>query len=230
MRTGLIPALLFTAAGLTAAGAGQTAGKPAAVRTFTDAALQLTFSYPAELRPMDPKAASAMGQELLYGEDGAGDSSKMKSGAGCTRTLVAVGEDRPSKVRLALYEIDLSCVPPKAARNHKLMDQVLDGLAAQGNESLGMMPMEDPVGFLLQGHHAFFASAEGTPVSATAIQGSTAEVVATIAAEVEGHDGQPKILAWHVVASDAAVFNRLLACPVTIGAGPAQALFPAQVR
>ncbi|HEY1809325.1 MAG TPA: hypothetical protein VGG42_12225 [Acidobacteriaceae bacterium] len=229
MRFGLI--LL-----LTAMAAGQTPGKPAAppMRIFTDSALHLTFSYPAELTPMDAKTATTLGQRIVYGEDGARDAEKVKSGAGCTRTLLAVGADAgpggKAMARVALFEIDLSCVPPKAAKKRKLMDQVLNGLAAQGNEVLGMMPMEDPVGFLLQGRHAFFAAAQGTPVSSTALQDSQAEVTATVAAEVEDQEGQPKILAWHVASSDAAMFNRLLACPVEIGTGQAQALFPAQAR
>lgn len=217
---------------LAATAAGQTPGKPAApaMRTFTDPALQLTFSYPAELTPVDAKAATALGQRILYGEDGAGDAEKMKSGAGCTRTLLAVGEDGKATARLSLFEIDLSCVPPKAAKNRKLMDQVLHGLAAQGNEVLGMMPMQDPVGFLLQGHHAFFASSQGTPISSASLQTSDAQVTATVAVEVEGQDRQPRILAWHVESSDVAVFNRLLASPVELGSGQAQPLFPAQVR
>lgn len=224
MRFGLI--LL-----LTAMAAGQTPGKPAApaLRTFTDPALQLTFSYPAELTPMDPKTATALGQRMLYGEDGAG-SKKMKSGAGCTRTLLAVGEGGAATTQLAIFEIDVSCVPPKAAKNRKFMDQVLQGLSAQGNELLGMIPIEDPVGFLMQGHHAFFASAQGTPVSSTALQTSEAEVLATLAVEVEGRDGRQEILVWHLESSNAAMFNRMLACPVVLGTGPAVPLFPAQVR
>ena len=233
MRAGLV--LL-----LTAFAAGQTTGKPATgkpaappMRIFTDSALRLTFSYPAELTPADPKAAAALGQRILYGED-AGGSDRPKAGAGCTRTLLAVGADPgpggPVMARLALFEIDLRCLPPKAARNRKLMDQVLHGLAAQGNAVLGMMAIEEPVGFLLQGHHAFFASAQGTPVSRSALQSGQPEVTATVAAEVEGSDGQRKILAWYVASNQAALFNRLLACPVEIGTGQAQALFPAEVR
>jgi hypothetical protein len=228
MRAGLLSALL-----LTAVAAGQTPGKPPApaMRTFTDAALHLTFSYPAELTPVDPKAATALGQRILYGEDGAGDAEKMKASAGCTRTLLAVGEESGRvTARLALFEIDLGCVPPKAAKNRKLMDQVLHGLAAQGNEVLGMMPMQDPVGYLLEGQHAFFASSQGTPVSATALQSSESQVTATVAVEVEGHDGQGKILAWHLESSDTTMFNRMLASPVDLGTGQAQMLFPAQIR
>jgi hypothetical protein len=226
IKYGLVSALF-----LTLAAAGQTPGKPAApaMRTFTDAALPLSFSYPAELTPTDAKAATALGQRILYGED-SGDAEKTKSGAGCIRTLLAVGEDGPVMARLALFEIDMSCVPPKAAKNHKLMDQVLQGLAAQGNERLGMVPIDDPVGFLLQGRHGFFASAQGTPVSGTSLQSSEAQVTATVAVAVEGHDGQGEILAWHLVSSDAALFNRLLASPVVLGTGPAQPLFAAQVR
>lgn len=225
MRGGLISFLL-----LTAVAAGQTPGKPAAMRTFTDSVLPVTFAYPAELTPMDPKAAAALGERILYGEDGASDSAKIKSGAGCTRTLLAVGEDGRAMTRLALFEIDLSCVPSKAAKNRKRMDHVLQGMASQGNAVLGMMPMEDPVGFLLGGNHAFFAAAEGTPVSATALQSSDNRVTATVAVEVKGHDGSGKILAWHMESTDAAMFNRLLACPVDLGTGQAQPLFPAQAR
>ncbi|MFZ0630667.1 MAG: hypothetical protein WA399_00870 [Acidobacteriaceae bacterium] len=227
MRVSLISALL-----LTAVAAGQTQGKAAApaTRTFTDAALHLTFSYPAELTPVDAKDAIALGQRILYGEDGVSDTKAIKSGAGCTRTLLAVGEEGRVMAQVALFEIDLSCVPPKAAKNRKLMDQVLQGLSSQGNEVLGMTPMDEPSPFLLQGHHAFFGAAQGTPVSATALQTSEAKVTATIAVEVEGQDGQPKILAWHVESSDTGMFNRLLASPVDLGTGPAQPLFPAQVR
>ncbi|MGA8532130.1 MAG: hypothetical protein WB622_20570 [Acidobacteriaceae bacterium] len=227
MRVGLISALLFTAVA-----AGQTPGKPAvsAMRTFTDATLHLTFSYPAELTPVDPKVSTALGQRILYGEDGASDPDKVKSGAGCIRTLMAVGEDGRVTARLALFEIDLSCIPPKAAKNRKLMDETLHGLASQGNEVLGMVPMDDPVGFLLGGNHAFFAAAQGTPVSASAIQSSRGLVTATIAVEVLSRGGQREILAWHVASSDAGTFNRLLGCPVDLGTGQAQPLFPAQAR
>ncbi len=227
MRVGLMSALC-----LTAMAAGQTPGQSAApaMRTFSESALHLTFSYPAELTPVDAKSAMALGQRILYGEDSASDSDKVKSGAGCTRTLMAAGEDGRVTARLALFEIDLSCIPPKAAKNRKLMDQVLYGLAAQGNEVLGMVPIDDPVGFLLGGHHAFFGSAQGTPVSATALQSSENQVTATIAVEAEGQDGLPKILTWYVESSDSAMFNRLLASPVVLGSGPAQPLFAAQVR
>ena len=200
------------------------------MRTFSDSGLHLTFSYPAELTPMDAKAATALGQRILYGEDGASDSKTIKSGEGCTKTLLAVGEQGRVMAQLSLFEIDLSCVPPKAAKNRKLMDQVLHGLASQGNEVLGMTPLDDPVGFLLQGRHAFFGAAQGTPVSSGALQTSEAQVTATIAVEVEGQDKLPKILAWHVVSSDPATFNRLLASPVDLGTGQAQPLFQALVR
>lgn len=229
MRTGvrLLPAIVL----LTAVAAGQTPGKPAApaMRAFSDAALRLTFSYPAELTPMDAQAASALGERIFFGEDSADENVKGNS-ASCMKTLLAVGEEGHATARLALFEIDLRCIPPKAAKNRKLMDEVLHGLVAQGNEVLGMVPIDDPVGFLLQGNHAFFASAQGTPVSASALQTDRSEVTATVAAEVESQGGERKILAWYVEASDAALFNRLLACPVAIGAGPAQPLFPAQVR
>ena len=216
---------------LTAAAAGQTPGKPAApaMRTYSDAALHLTFSYPAELTPADPKAATALGLRILYGEDAVEDAAKHQS-ASCLKTLLTVGEEGRVMARLTLFEIDLSCIPPKAAKKRKLMDQVLHGLAAQGNEVLGMTPIDEPVGFLLQGQHAFFASAQGTPVSSTALQTGEAEVTATVAVEVEGQDGERKILAWHLASSNAATFNRLLACPVEIGTGQAQALFPARVQ
>ena len=226
MRFGLI--LL-----LTAVAAGQTPGKPAApaLRTFTDSTIGLSFSYPAELAPTDPKAAAELGLSVLFGED-AGDAEKTKTGAGCIRTLLAVGEDQPVMARIALFEIDLSCLPPKAVKNHKLMDQTLQGLASQGNEVLGMTPLDEPAPYLLEGHHAFFASAQGTPVSATALQSSQAVVTATIAAEVGGSakGGPSKILAWHVESNSAGMFNRLLACPVEIGTGQAQPLFPARVQ
>jgi len=227
MRFGLV--LLLAAVAV-----GQTPGKPAApaMRTLTDSALGLTFSYPAEMTPTDPAAATELGKRILYGDD-ADDAKKTKAGAGCIRTLLAVGTD-PGRgqgmARLALFAIDLSCLPPKTVKNHKLMDQTLQGLATQGNEMLGMTPLDEPAPYLLEGNHAFFASSQGAPVSPTALQSSQDEVTATVAAEVLGQGEKPAILAWHLESNSAAMFNRLLACPVVLGTRPAEPLFPARVQ
>jgi hypothetical protein len=201
-------------------------------------------------------AAELGQQMLYGEDDGTDARTAMAGGAGrarsttCMKTLLSVGTDREAAKTpagseggsaraaggaagatdgagsVALFDIDLRCLPPKAQKNRKLMDSVLAGLATQGTTVLGMMPVEQAVGYLLEGQRAYFASAQGQPVAQTDLQpGDDAELTGVVATAVGGH-----ILAWRLEANSVAYFNRLLRSQVDFGTGPAGMLFPGQVQ
>lgn len=232
MRFGLGWALLLTA---TAAAQATPPSSPAmqpsanpAAHTYANAALHLTFAYPAALQPRDAADADALGQRMVNGENTQPDSGPVGP-APCTKTLLAL-ETKPGAsgaggglvAHLTLFDIDLHCLPPKAVKNKKLLYTTLRGFAMQGVTLLGMMPVGDPVGYLLDGHPAYFAASEGTPVARADLQAGESQVMGVVAVAAEEH-----IVAWMMDSNDAAFFHRMLASPVDLGAGAAQPLFPA---
>lgn len=214
---------------LAAAAAAQTPRPPVTpapdsgpARLYSNPALHLTFSYPAELQPQDPNATNAAGQRMIFGENAPPSAT---TPAPCTKTLLAVGT-RPSgasslDASLTLFDIDLRCLPPKAAKSKSIMDETLRGFAAQAVTLLGMMPMGDIHHFLLQGRRAWFAASQGTPVAKTDLQTGQSEIMAAIAVEADGH-----ILAWMFESNDLNFINRMLAGSVDLGVGPSQPLDP----
>lgn len=230
MKLGVVLAVLAAAA------MGQTAHPPAAatspgpVKVYTNSELQLKFSYPAELAPQDTESTNAMGQRMVYGENTqTGPASGGAPPAACTKTLLAVGA-RPTKgngldASLTLFDIDLHCLPAKAMKSKSVMDTALRGFASQGVTELGMMPIGEAVRYELDGHRAYFASSQGTPVAKTDVQSGESEVMAVATVEANGH-----ILAWMVESNDLNFFNRMLASAVDLGTGPAQPLFPAGIH
>ncbi len=210
----------------TGPGMPQPAG--AAAHVYTNAGLGLTFSYPAELQPRDAGDADALGQRMVNGENT--DPNSAPSGpAPCTKALLALraGAERagPAAGRVAdltLFDIDLHCLPPKAVKNKKLLYTTLRGFAAQGVTLLGMMPVGDPVGYLLEGRPAYFAASQGTPVTTAEVEGGESEVMAVVAVATGEH-----IVAWMIESNDLGLFNRMLGSSVEFGAGPPQPLFPA---
>jgi hypothetical protein len=73
---------------------------------------------------------------------------------------------------------------------------------------------------LLDGHPAYFAASQGTPVTTTNLQSSESQVMAVVAVATDEH-----IVALMLEANDLGFFNRMLASRVDFGAGPAQPLF-----
>jgi hypothetical protein len=124
---------------------------------------------------------------------------------------------------ISLFDISPGCVPADAAKNKKAMDKALAGIVTEGTTVLGMMPIEQPFAYPIEGHRVHFAASQGQPVTKTDLQTSEPQLRATIAVAVNGH-----ILSWMFEAGDAEFFNRLLASPVDFGAGKAQPLFPLQ--
>lgn len=185
---------------------------------WKDPALQLTFSYPAELQPRD---AASVG------------------GSGCAKVLLAasVGADpnqpgasdaAPASVRwgsLTLSDMGPECIPPKVLKKSKAVDQMMYGLTGGATQSLGLMPIEQPIGYLLQGNHAYVATAQGEPVSMDVVQPANgAEVLAIIAVHAGNH-----VLIWRLASDDTNLLNRMLASQVDFGAGSAQALYPGHI-
>lgn len=217
-------------------GMGQTTHPPAAAtgpettKVYTNTELNLRFSYPAELKPQDTESTNAMGQRMVYGENAqAGPAGGGAAPAACTKTLLAVGA-RPTKgngldASLTLFDIDLHCLPAKAMKSKSVMETALRGFASQGVTELGMMPIGDTVRYQLDGHRAYFASAQGTPVAKTDVQSGESEVMGVVTVEANGH-----ILAWMVESNDLNFFNRMLASQVDLGTGAGQALFPAGIH
>src|ERR1700685_123695 len=104
MKPGLIVVLAGGIASAVAAqpaadhpGTGQTgaAGAAAAsgpLRVYTNPALHLTFSYPAELTPRDVSTMAAAGRRMIYGSDTAADADHPETDT-CAKVLLAVGEE-----------------------------------------------------------------------------------------------------------------------------------------
>jgi hypothetical protein len=132
------------------------------------------------------------------------------------------GDQAGALARIALFDVDVRCLPAKALRNKKAMDGVLASLATQGTTAMGLMPIEEPMHYEIQGHRVRFAAAQGTPVMKGDLQSADAQVIAVAATAVNGH-----VLSWWIEAGDLATFNHLLRSQVDFGAGQAQALFPA---
>ncbi|MGB7136171.1 MAG: hypothetical protein WBD46_12825 [Acidobacteriaceae bacterium] len=232
--TVLTAVVLVTPAKAQGSGAGQNpppgttaALHPAPMKTYTNPALLLTFSYPAELRTMDGKGAAASGQRMVYGESALPNAERSSAPAACTTTLLALGRQPATGqagavASLTLFDIDLHCLPPKAAKSKSVMNTALRGFASQGVTELGMMPVSEPVGYPLDGHRAYFAASQGTPVTKTDLQSTQSEMMAVVAVAANEH-----ILAWMLESDDLEFFNRMLESRVAFGPEPGQPLFPA---
>jgi hypothetical protein len=210
--------------------AGQTMPAPSQPlpqqAVYRNAELHLTFSYPADLAPRDAAAVAAVGRRMIYGADAETDPAHSKADA-CMKVLLSVGKNSAgtqpgAQASLTLFDVDMRCLPAKALKNKKTMDGALTGLATQGTTVLGMMPIEEPMHYEIQGHRVRLVAAQGTPVSKTDLQTDGAQLIAVAATAVNGH-----VLSWVFEANDLATFNQMLASQVDFGVGKPQPLFPA---
>jgi len=231
MKFGLVLAVVVTAGTAQAqaprAGGTAAAPNPGPMKTYTNPALQLAFSYPAELQTMDGKGSAASGQRMVYGENALPNAEHTSGPAACTTTLLALGTQPPkgqagAAASLTLFDIDLRCLPPKAAKSKSVMNTALRGFASQGVTELGMMPVSEPVSYPLDGHRAYFAASQGTPVTKTDLQSNQSEMMAVVTVAANEH-----ILAWMLESDDLEFFNRMLESRVAFGPEPGQPLFPA---
>jgi hypothetical protein len=189
-----------------------------ALRTWKDSALQLAFSYPAELHPRDPASQGGSGCAKVV----------MAAGLGSDPNRPGASDRAPASATwasLALSDMGPGCIPPEVLKKPKVMDQMMYGLTGNATQSLGLMPIEQPIGYLIQGHHAYVASAQGEPISEDVVQPANgAEVLAIIAVHVNDH-----VLIWRLASNDANLLNRMLASQVDFGTGTPQALYPGHI-
>jgi hypothetical protein len=227
MKASLMAMVLASVAAFgQAAQAPPPASEP--MRVYTNPELHLTFSYPAELTPRD--AATVLGAErrMIYGADAATDADHPRDM--CAKVLLAVGANNAgsgatSWARVGLFEVDARCLPAQVLRNKKAMDLTLTNLVRQGTTEMGMMPIEPPMFYDLEGQRMHFSAGQGTPVMTADLQTGEEQVIGAAAVAVNGH-----VLGWVIEANDAALFNRLLGSQVDFGGGKAQRLFPARVQ
>lgn len=219
-------------------GTGQAGTAAEPTRVYKNPELHLTYWYPAELTPQDASTAKAAGLRLIYGADVDTDPDHPKTDS-CTKVMLAVGKDAEGNgagagessgpdgvwVRVALFDVDVRCLPPQALRKKKVMDAALTNLVGQGTTEMGMMPIEQPTFYDIQGQRAHFCAAQGTPVTKSDLQSSATEAIGVMAVPVGGH-----VVSWVMETNNLAMFNRLLGSQVDLGAGKPQRLVPVKVQ
>lgn len=188
------------------------------MRTWKDPALQLTFTYPAELQPRDTASGAGGGCATVL----------LAAGLGADPNQPGSSDTAPSSAHwasLTLTDMGPGCIPAQALKKTKMMDQMLSGMAGGPTQVLGLMPLEQPVGYLLQGRHAWVAAAQGEPVSTDVVQPANgAEVLAIIAVHDNDH-----VLIWHLASDQPGLLNRMLSSLVDFGAGSPQPLYPGHI-
>jgi hypothetical protein len=206
----------------TAVAPGTTAGP---VQVYANAELHLTFSYPADLAPVDAAAVAAVGRRMVYGANEESDDPDHPKADACTKVLLSVGKGSERQagtwVRLGVLDENAQCFPAKVFQNKKATDALLRNLVKQGTTVMGMMPVEEPVGYLMQGHRAGFCAAQGAPVTGSDVQTGGDQLIGVVAVAVDGH-----VLGWVLESNDPATLNRLLGSGVDFGAGKVERLFP----
>lgn len=199
---------------------------PTANGVYSDPELHLTYAYPAQLTRHDGAFAGAAGRRMIYGEDAETDAAKA---SGCVKVLLSVGAGREGSpgvwVRLGLLEVSGRCFPAKVMQNSKAMQTLLRNFVRQGTTVMGMMPLDQPARYLMQGHAANFCAAQGTPMTGSDLQTADQQLIGAAAMAVEG-----RVVAWVIETNDAATFNQLLGSSVDFGTGKAERLFPGQVN
>ncbi|HEX4310967.1 MAG TPA: hypothetical protein VHZ25_13125 [Acidobacteriaceae bacterium] len=215
--------------GVTGAAQAGAAGSPA-VQTYTNPELHLTFQYPADLTPRDTAEVTLVGRRMMYGGDEEADPGHPKPDT-CTKVLLSVGKGNEGSgkaggvwVRVGLLDVDARCFPAQVFRNKKTIDPLLRNLVKQGTTVMGMMPLEQPAAYGIQGHRTSFCAAQGQPLTGTDLQTGDEQMMGVVVVAVEGH-----LVGWVLETSDAAIFNQLLGSVVDLGGGKPERLFPGQV-
>ncbi len=207
-------------------GSGPPATAASATQVYSNAPLHLTYAYPVELTPRDGGFAGAIGRRMIYGEDAEADYAKAHD---CAKVLLSVGKGSEGSpgvwVRLGLVEIGDPCAPGKVLQNKKATQAMLGDLVRQGTTMMGLMPVERPTLYQIEGHWAGFCAAQGTPVTGQDLQTGDQQLMGVATVAVEG-----KVLGWVIQTNDSAMFNQLLGTGVDFGTGKPERLFSGAVR
>lgn len=199
-----------------------------ATRTYTNPELHLTFTYPSELAAMDPAQLPGAERNAAFAGDPDAESNGLLSGH-CSKVLLSVGEVNPGRAggvwgSILLVSIDPGCLPPKALKSRKAMDNLLKPLVTGSTQILGMAPVAPETTWPIEGYRVHFAESEGQPVVQGDLQPNGADqTMAVLAVQVGDH-----VLAWKIESNNKALLNRLLGSRVDFGLGTPQALFPLQ--
>ncbi|MGC2639001.1 MAG: hypothetical protein WA294_17585, partial [Acidobacteriaceae bacterium] len=223
------------------AGAAQPAAQAAApqaarpaTRTYTDAELHLTFIYPSELVAIDPAQLPGAARNAAFTGDPDAESTDLLTGH-CSRVLLSVGQTATGQAAsgraggvwgsILLVALDPGCLPPKALKNRKAMDNLLKPLVTGSTQILGMAPVAPETTWPIEGYRVHFAESEGQPVVKGDLQPTEADqTMAVLAVQVGDH-----VLAWKIESNNKALLNRMLGSRVDFGLGTPQPLFPLQV-
>jgi hypothetical protein len=237
MRGWYVPGLLCAMLGAQGAPAQSpaTQGAPAQapaqpLQVLRDADLHLTFSYPADLQPMDAQTVAEATGNARYGGN-SGENTDAPQSGGCAKVLLSVGkvtEGSHGKAwgLLTMLDVSGSCIPPKALKSKRAMDNLLKPMVTGGTQVLGMMPLGQESAYLIQGYKVHFAGAQGQPVAKSDLQpAEQTQTIAHLAVAVGDH-----IVLWKIESNSAGLLNRMLASQVDFGAGPPQPLFPGQLQ
>jgi hypothetical protein len=206
------------------ASSGAAAAVPAWFTAYSNAELHLTYTYPAQLTPVDGAFAVTAARRMIYG-DAESDLAKADR---CAKVLLSVGEGSESRgawTRVGLVQVDGQCYPPKWLQKKKDTLLLLGNLVRQGTTVMGMMPLERPTGYQIEGHWASFCAAQGQPVTMSDVQTAEQQMVGLAAVQAGS-----RVLAWVIETNDTAMFNRLLGTGVDFGTGKPEQLFGGGIR
>ena len=206
------------------ASSGGPATVPPGFQAWSNPELHLTYLYPAELTPVDGAFGTTAVRRMIYGDP---DSDTAKADT-CAKVLLSVGKGNEGKgewTRVGLVEVNGQCFPPKALQSKKSTQMLLRNLVSQGTTVMGMMPMEQPAVYPIEGHWASFSAAQGEPISRSDLQTGEQQLIGLAAVQVGG-----RILGWVIETNDEAMFNRLLGSGVDFGTGKPEQLFGGGVR
>jgi hypothetical protein len=217
----LVAALPFTYNQISAqAIGGAPAAAPPGFKAWSNPELHLTYLYPAELTAIDGAFGTTVARRMIYGDE---ESDEAKADT-CAKVLLSVGKGREGQgewIRLGLVDVNGQCFPPKALQKKKETVMLLQNMVRQGTTEMGMMPLEQPVGYPIEGRLASFCAAQGEPVSKGDLQTGDQQLIGLVAVQVGGH-----IVEWVIETNDQVMFNRLLGSGVDFGTGKPERLFP----
>lgn len=200
------------------------------MQVLKDADLHLTFSYAADLQPMDAKSLADATNNSRFSADSDDNSDTAQPGA-CGKVLLSVGKMAQGSRGavwgiLTMFDVPPSCLPPKVLKSKKAMDDLLKPLVKGGTTVLGMMPLGGESMYLIQGYRVHFVAAQGQPLAKSDLQPTEQmQTVAHIAVAVDNH-----IVLWKLESNNASLLNHMLASQVDFGAGAAQPLFPGRLQ
>lgn len=157
------------------------------------------------------------------------DSNNLLTGR-CSQVLLSVGETGAGRAHdawgsILLVTIEPGCLPAKALKSRRAMDNLLNPLVSGATQILGMASEGPATTWPVQGYRVHFAEAEGQPVVKSDLQPSESDQTLAVLAVQAGD----RVLAWKFESNNQGLLNRMLASRVDFGQGTPQPLIPLQI-